>query len=147
MKQACQDEIVCNCCSIFGKGSDVGINLFLTNILALKPDIEDAEETLKSVKAGHALKAAINSRNLSELERSITHIRKSGYEKDWHPELTEGEKLVHRLKRLEKLRAEILELKQSTISEIRSYGNPPPAVHKVGAGYCSILIFGLLNCP
>ena len=109
--------------------------------VALKPDIDDAEETLKSVKAGQALKDAIKNRNLGDLEKSIAHIRKSGYEKDWGPELTEGEKLVHRLKRLEKLKAEILELKQSTISEIRSYGNPPPAVHKVGTCKCSCVMW------
>ena len=98
----------------------------------MKKDIDEADEVLKSVKAGQDLKSAINRRHLGDLERSMAFIRKNGYEKDWIPELKEGEKLVSRLKRLEKLRAEILELKQSVISEIRSYQNPPPAVHKVG---------------
>jgi hypothetical protein len=83
------------------------------------------------VKAGKALKDAINTRHLGDIEKSMSFIRKNSWEKDWGPELKEGERLANRLRRLEKIRAEILELKQSVISEIRSYQNPPPAVHKV----------------
>ncbi|XP_032220339.2 trichohyalin [Nematostella vectensis] len=97
----------------------------------LKKDIDEAENTLKNVKAGKALKDAINRRNLQDIEKSMSFIRKSGWEADWGPELKEGEKMANRLRRLERIRAEILELKQSVISEIRSYSNPPPAVHKV----------------
>ncbi|EDO47477.1 predicted protein, partial [Nematostella vectensis] len=97
----------------------------------LKKDIDEAENTLKNVKAGKALKDAINRRNLQDIEKSMSFIRKSGWEADWGPELKEGDKMANRLRRLERIRAEILELKQSVISEIRSYSNPPPAVHKV----------------
>ena len=100
----------------------------------LKKDIDDAEKTLKNVQAGEALKSAIRRRHLGDLEKSMADIRKNGWEKDWGIELKEGEKLANRLKRLEKLKAEIMELKQSVISEIRSYQNPPPAVHKVCKG-------------
>ena len=61
----------------------------------------------------------------------MAHIHKNGWQKDWTIELKEGEKLAQRLRRLEKLKAEIMELKQSVISEIRSYQNPSPFVHKV----------------
>lgn len=61
----------------------------------------------------------------------MAHIHKNGWQKDWAIELKEGEKLAQRLRRLEKLKAEIMELKQSVISEIRSYQNPSPFVHKV----------------
>ena len=97
----------------------------------LKKDIDEAETTLKNVKAGEDLRSAIRRRHLGDLEKSMAHIRKNGWEKDWAIELKEGEKLAQRLRRLEKLKAEIMELKQSVISEIRSYQNPPPAVHKV----------------
>lgn len=93
----------------------------------LKNDIDTAENTLKDVQAGEALKSAIRRRHLGDLEKSMAHIRKNGWEKGWGIELKEGEKLASRLRRLEKLKAEIMELKQSVISEIRSYGNPPPA--------------------
>ena len=98
----------------------------------LKNDIDEAEKTLRNVQAGEALRGAIRRRHLGDLEKSMAHIRKNGWEKDWGIELKEGEKLATRLRRLEKLKAEIMELKQSVISEIRSYSNPPPAVHKVG---------------
>lgn len=108
----------------------------------LKNDIDTAENTLKDVQAGDALKSAIRRRHLGDLEKSMAHIRKNGWEKGWGIELKEGEKLASRLRRLEKLKAEIMELKQSVISEIRSYGNPPPAVHKV-----MIATYLLLNYP
>lgn len=108
----------------------------------LKNDIDTAENTLKDVQAGEALKSAIRRRHLGDLEKSMAHIRKNGWEKGWGIELKEGEKLASRLRRLEKLKAEIMELKQSVISEIRSYGNPPPAVHKV-----MIATYLLLNYP
>ena len=97
----------------------------------MKSDIEEAEKTLKNVQAGESLRSAIRRRHLGDLEKSMIHIRKNGWEKDWGVELKDGEKLANRLRRLEKLKAEIMELKQSVISEIRSYSNPPPAVHKV----------------
>lgn len=100
----------------------------------LKNDIDNAEKTLKNVQAGEALRSAIRRHHLGDLEKSMADIRKNGWEKDWGIELKEGEKLANRLKRLEKLKAEIMELKQSVISEIRSYQNPPPAVHKVCKG-------------
>lgn len=98
------------------------------HVTGLKNDIDTAENTLKDVQAGEALKSAIRRRHLGDLEKSMAHIRKNGWEKGWGIELKEGEKLANRLKRLEKLKAEIMELKQSVISEIRSYGNPPAAV-------------------
>ena len=103
----------------------------LAFLTGLKKDIDEAETTLKNVKAGEDLRGAIKRRHLEDLEKSMAHIRKNGWEKDWAIELKEGEKLAQRLRRLEKLKAEIMELKQSVISEIRSYQNPPPAVHKV----------------
>ncbi|KAM7443357.1 hypothetical protein ABFA07_007825 [Porites harrisoni] len=108
----------------------------------LKNDIDEAEKTLRNVQAGEALRGAIRRRHLGDLEKSMAHIRKNGWEKDWGIELKEGEKLATRLRRLEKLKAEIMELKQSVISEIRSYSNPPPAVHKV-----MIATYLLLNYP
>ena len=39
--------------------------------------------------------------------------------------------MLLQLRRLERIRAEILELKQSTVAEIRSYQKPPPIVHTV----------------
>ena len=109
----------------------ITVRFVICTLTGLKNDIDEAEKTLTNVQAGEALRGAIRRRHLGDLEKSMAHIRKNGWEKDWGIELKEGEKLANRLKRLEKLKAEIMELKQSVISEIRSYQNPPPAVHKV----------------
>ena len=99
--------------------------------LGLKTPIEEAEKTRKEVQLGKNLKEACQGRNLERLEKSIKDVKNSGLEQYYSVELSEGERLANRLRRLERIRQEILELKQSTISEIRSYQNPPPAVHQV----------------
>jgi hypothetical protein len=97
----------------------------------LKAPIEDAEKTRHEVELGKNLKEACQGRNLERLEKAIKDVKKAGLDKYYSVELNEAERLANRLRRLERIRQEILELKQSTISEIRSYQNPPPAVHQV----------------
>ena len=46
-------------------------------------------------------------------------------------ELVEANQILARLRKIQRIRSEILELKQSTVAEIRSYQAPPPAVHTV----------------
>lgn len=101
------------------------------SLLGLKAPIREAEETQHEVQLGVNLKQACQGRNLERLETAIKDVKKAGLEKYYGIEISEGERLANRLRRLEKIRQEILELKQSTISEIRSYQNPPPAVHQV----------------
>lgn len=97
----------------------------------MKTPIEDAEKTRFEVNLGNNLKEACKGRNLERVEKAIKDVKKAGLEQYYSVELSEGERLASRLRRLERIRQEILELKQSTISEIRSYQNPPPAVHQV----------------
>ena len=77
------------------------------------------------------LRKAIKSRKLKELEDQVAFARKNGFEISLAPELIEANDLIIRLRRLERIRAEILELKQSTVAEIRSYQKPPVQVHEV----------------
>lgn len=70
-------------------------------------------------------------RNLKEIEDSMEKVKRKGFELDLAPEMLEAQKMVLQLRRLERIRAEILELKQSTVAEIRSYSSPPLAVHTV----------------
>ena len=99
--------------------------------IGLKAPIEDAEKTRHEVQLGKNLKEACQGRNLERLEKAIKDVKKAGLDQYYNVELSEAERLANRLRRLERIRQEILELKQSTISEIRSYQNPPPAVHQV----------------
>lgn len=73
----------------------------------------------------------MTKRELEELEKAINAIKKHGLEVPLAKELGEASKLLTRLKRLERIRHEILELKQATVAEIRSYQKPPAVVHKV----------------
>ena len=73
----------------------------------------------------------MSRRHLKDIESSADNIKKKGYQKEYAIELIDAEKLANKLRRLERLRKEILELNQSTISEIRSYQKPLPAIHNV----------------
>lgn len=99
--------------------------------LALNPDIEVAEKVSDSLKCGEELEDAMVKRNLAEIEIAVKKIEKKGYEKDHVVALSDADKLKEKLKRLEKLRKEILALDQRTISEIRSYKTPIAAIHQV----------------
>lgn len=77
------------------------------------------------------LHKAMSKREIQELEKAMAFVRKHGFESELAQEMHSAGKLLHRLRRLERIRHEILELKQSTVAEIRSYTSPPPIVHTV----------------
>lgn len=100
-------------------------------IPALNPDIEKAEKVSDSIKCGEELEDAMVKRNLSEMEGAVEKIKSKGYEKEHTVQLLDADKLMQKLRRLEKLKKEIMALDQRTISEIRSYKTPIPAIHEV----------------
>ena len=77
------------------------------------------------------LHKAMSKREIEELEKAMAFVRKYGFESELAQEMHSAGKLLTRLRRLERIRHEILELKQSTVAEIRSYTSPPPIVHTV----------------
>eukprot|EP00112_Aurelia_sp_Birch-Aquarium-sp1_P024039 Seg741.2 transcript_id=Seg741.2/GoldUCD/mRNA.D3Y31 product="hypothetical protein" protein_id=Seg741.2/GoldUCD/D3Y31 len=97
----------------------------------LQQDIENATEILERIEAGENLRDAMARRHLADLETSVDFIRRKKFETEYAAALIEADVLIKRLRKLEHLRREILELNQSTISEIRSYRDPPPSVHEV----------------
>ena len=70
----------------------------------------------------------MDERELKKLEAAVNYVKRNGFEAQMASDLIEANKLLLRLRRLERIRAEILELKQSTVAEIRSYQKPPPVV-------------------
>ena len=76
----------------------------------------------------------MTGRQIQALEKAITYVKHNGFEMQLSHELIEANKILLQLRRLERIRAEILELKQSTVAEIRSYQKPPPVVHVVMTG-------------
>jgi len=97
----------------------------------LQPDIEEAEKVSDSIKCGNDLEDAMAKRDLGAIESSMETIKTKGHEKEHAEQLLEADKLVQKLKRLEKLKKDIMALDQRTISEIRSYKKPLPAIHDV----------------
>ncbi|KAK3600386.1 hypothetical protein CHS0354_016002 [Potamilus streckersoni] len=94
-------------------------------------ELEKAERLLKELMSKDDLRNAMSKREIEELEKAINIVKKHGLEKQLARELIEAEKILSRLRKLERIRHEILELKQATVAEIRSYQNPPPVVHTV----------------
>lgn len=86
---------------------------------------------LDSIKCGDDLDEAMAKRSLEDIESSMETIKNKGYENEHAVKLKAADKLAQKLKRLEKLKKEIMELNQRTISEIRSYKKPLPAIHDV----------------
>ena len=105
----------------------------------MEPDIKIAETASDSICCVEELENAMVKRNLIEIEEAVDKIKKKGYEKDHFMVLSDADKLIQKLRRLEKLKKEILALDQRTISEIRSYQNPNPAIHQVMAAVYIIL--------
>ena len=97
----------------------------------MKPDIDHAETVSKSIQCGNNLEEAMAKRDLEGILTSVDAIKTNGFEQDHAQQLLEADKLANKLKRLEKLKKDILALDQRTISEIRSYKKPLPAIHDV----------------
>ncbi|XP_064626175.1 apical junction molecule-like [Lineus longissimus] len=94
-------------------------------------DLEKAERILKEIRARDDLNTSCIKRKLNDLEKAINYVKNNGFDIQLATEMVEANKLLIQLKRLERIRAEILDLKQSTVAEIRSYQKPPAAVHTV----------------
>ena len=64
----------------------------------------------------------------------------AGYDKILAKEVNEAQLLLVKLKRLEFLKRQVMELKQQTIAELKSYSKPPPVVKFVsfGADVCTL---------
>ncbi|XP_060077748.1 trichohyalin-like [Ylistrum balloti] len=94
-------------------------------------DLIKAEKLLKELTSRDGLKRAMTKREIEDLEKAIQTVKKHGFEVQLAKELAEANQLLVRLRRLERIRHEILELKQSTVAEIRSYQTPPLLVHTI----------------
>lgn len=82
----------------------------------------------------------MTQREITELENAMETVKKHGFEVNLAKEMMAAHKMLGRLRRLERIRHEILELKQATVAEIRSYQNPPAVVHTVMT--CTFLLLG-----
>ncbi|XP_013404632.1 uncharacterized protein LOC106169646 [Lingula anatina] len=106
-----------------------------------KNNLEKAKKMLMLLKAKSDLVTAMSVREVDVLERAIEAGEAANYNKSLNLELAYAKRVLEHLRHIEKLRHDILNLDQKTIAEIRSYSNPPDAVHQVMVA--SYLLLGL----
>ncbi|CAH1265126.1 DNAH2 [Branchiostoma lanceolatum] len=85
----------------------------------------------KELELRNVLRDAVRRRSLTDIEKAMRLVRDQGLADRLRVDMAEAERIAESLRLLESLRHEVLQLNQSTISEIRSYSKPPKPVHKV----------------
>jgi len=93
--------------------------------------MEKAKRLIDLLTEKKNLKNAISQKEIDELEKTLKRIESKGLKDKLKTEYGEGSRLLSRLQTNERMRHEILALKQPTISEIRSYNTPPKPVRLV----------------
>ncbi|XP_019621801.1 PREDICTED: LOW QUALITY PROTEIN: uncharacterized protein LOC109468031 [Branchiostoma belcheri] len=93
------------------------------------PVFKSAEKALEMLHVRQVLRDAIAARRRDPLERALSMA--TPFKDDLTDLLEQAELVIASLARLESLRHQILEMNQTTVSEIRSYAHPPPAVERV----------------
>ena len=76
---------------------------------ALKPDISKAEKVADSIKCGEDLEDAMAQRDMAKIEDAKKTIVENGFEKEHVVQILEADKLLEKLRRLEKSKKDILE--------------------------------------
>ena len=78
-----------------------------------------------------ALQDGIRRRHLETLERAIEQGHESRFSEKLATTIKDAEEVRDHLRKLNRFAHDILEMKQSTISELRSYKKPPEVVEDV----------------
>lgn len=84
-----------------------------------------------NVLLNSGLRDAIMRRNIGTLEKAINDANKSSHQTTLESWIKKAEVEMESLTRFNRFGHAILEMKQATISEIRSYKRPPIAVERV----------------
>lgn len=111
--------------------SNVIKNMETLQLPSLEPDIKYGKEELNVLKIKKELIIAIRDKDSKKLKAALKKVKAKGVEDRMEREVTIAKGLLERLKKLQRLLHAVLDLDQSTIAEIRGYGNPPPIVHTV----------------
>ncbi|KAK3097041.1 hypothetical protein FSP39_005809 [Pinctada imbricata] len=110
------------------------IHNFEKNKLEDNGDLADAKERLHFLNLRKDLRDAILRRHPGILDTAINNVECSDYRSELSQQLETAKRLREHLTELDCYRHDILEMDQSTISEIRSYHHPPDGVHEVMMG-------------
>jgi hypothetical protein len=84
----------------------------------------------------------MSKRDSAALERAFEAASASPLRNKLNLQMQMATKIYEQLKRIEKLKHEVMNLDQKTIAELKSYAQPPDAVHQVMAA-----TFLLLGSP
>ncbi|KAL4227458.1 hypothetical protein ACF0H5_012902 [Mactra antiquata] len=94
-------------------------------------DLSAGYDALEYKKIKKELEDAIKRRHLETLERAIHQGYESRFREKVANQITEAEEVRDHLKYLDRIAHDILEMKQPTISEIKSYKYPPRIVEDI----------------
>ena len=103
--------------------------------------IEKAKKLIDLIQTKKNLRNSISSKEIKQLEDALEMVNKKGLQKKVGEDYERAQRLVVKLKGMERMRHEILKLNQPTISEIASYKLPPPHVNMV----MKVRFFGLFS--
>lgn len=117
-------------------GSDIeelehAIELFEKNKLEDNGDLEDAQERLEFLYLRKEIRDAILRRHPGILDKAIANVQSSQYRSELMHYLENAKKLKDHLTELNRFSHDILLMEQETVSEIRSYHQPPKGVKEV----------------
>ncbi|XP_062597779.1 lim and transglutaminase domain protein ltd-1-like, partial [Saccostrea cucullata] len=96
-----------------------------------KGDRQNAEDRLAYLTLRKELKDAIARRNGEKLEEAIENAKSSEYASDLENLIEEADDLLSQLQKLKIFSHEILQMKQTTISEIQTYKHPKSLAYDV----------------
>ncbi|XP_046544246.1 LOW QUALITY PROTEIN: uncharacterized protein LOC124254478 [Haliotis rubra] len=102
-------------------------------------DLTRAKERLRYLKLKRDLRDSMRRRHVGVLNRTIADVQASPYAYQLRNQLEKAEKLRDHLKELNTYNHDILQMEQTTISELRSYQRPPTCVHDVMAATYMLL--------
>ncbi|XP_061168877.1 hillarin-like [Saccostrea echinata] len=96
-----------------------------------KGDRQQAEERLTYLSLRKELKDAIARRHGEKLEEAIENAKSSVYKSNFENIIEEAEDLLSQLQRLKAFAHDILQMQQTTVSEIQTYKHPKPMAYDV----------------
>ncbi|KAK3581411.1 hypothetical protein CHS0354_016272 [Potamilus streckersoni] len=119
-----------------GEGSSgLERNVCNYNVISTRETVEEKKDDDEKVKEINRLREelinATEKKTLELLERAVDAVATRGFESYFPEELKIARELIARLKKIQKLMHEVMKLDQTTIAEIRSYGNPVREIHVV----------------
>ncbi|KAH9504187.1 hypothetical protein Btru_065262 [Bulinus truncatus] len=106
------------------------------------PLLVKAKHLLEILRAKEELMEATQKRKLSILEKAIAQAKSINSNHELDLQISLAVRLRDHLAKIEKLRHAVLNMESKTISEIKSYMNPPDGVHQ-----CLMATFLLLGHP